>query len=384
MQEKQTYDYIIAGAGCAGLSLAVHMVKSGKFTDKQILIADKDTKQKNDRTWCFWEEEPGMFEELVYHRWEKTWFHGQGFSKCLDLSPYTYKLIRGIDFYNWCISFLREQSNVRFITGEITGMETQSDGAVITIGGKSFRANYIFSSIREEKPVLHKKDYYLLQHFKGRVIETKEPVFNPDEATLMDFRVGQGEGTTFVYVMPFSSTKALVEYTFFTEKLLEPGAYDALLDKYISQQLGCNEYTITEEEFGVIPMTNHRFPVSNGNIIYIGTAGGQTKASSGYTFRFIQKHAASIVESLVATGKPHAVKKNHSRKYRFFDSVLLHILTHKTLAGDKIFTRLFQKNEPQRVLGFLDNETSLRKEISIISTLPTWPFLKAALRQRIY
>ena len=381
MQDQYTYDYIIAGAGCAGLSLAVHLVQSGQFSDKKILLVDRDSKQQNDRTWCFWEKEPGLFEELVYCQWEKAWFHSNGFSKLMDLAPYKYKLIRGIDFYNWCHALLQKQPSVSFVNGEISGMETKDTGASLIVNGVQYQSQYIFSSIREEKPVLDKKDYYLLQHFKGRIIETAEPKFTPGEATLMDFRVGQEEGTTFVYVMPFSEKRALVEYTFFTEKLLEPAVYDSLLDKYINNQLGITNYQTTEEEFGVIPMTNHHFPVQKGNIIYTGTAGGQTKASSGYTFRFIQKHAAAITQSLIRTGTPFNQPKNHKRKYRFYDSVLLHVLTHKLLPGDKIFTRLFKKNEPQRVLGFLDNETSLREEIGIISTLPTWPFLKAALHQ---
>jgi hypothetical protein len=59
------YDYIIAGAGCAGLSLAVHMIHSGKFPDKKILFIDKHPKKFNDRTWCFWENQPTIFDPIV-------------------------------------------------------------------------------------------------------------------------------------------------------------------------------------------------------------------------------------------------------------------------------------------------------------------------------
>ncbi len=98
-------------------------------------------------------------------------------------------------------------------------------------------AEYIFNSIVFLKPELKKKEYYLLQHFKGWIIETENPVFNSSEATLMDFRVSQQHGTTFVYVMPFSATKALVEYTLFTEKLLDPLQYDEGLKEYIKELL---------------------------------------------------------------------------------------------------------------------------------------------------
>src|SRR6185295_19576215 len=108
----------------------------------------------------------------------------------------------------------------------------------------------------------------------------------------------QHHGTTFVYVMPFSTTQALVEYTLFTDRLLEQAEYDEGLKEYISRFLNVQHYDIAGEEFGVIPMTNYVYPASNGCIINIGTAGGQTKASSGYTFRFIQKQAEQITEAL--------------------------------------------------------------------------------------
>ena len=373
------YDYIIAGAGCAGLSLAVHMIHSGKFSDKKILIVDKDEKKQNDRTWCFWEKEAGLFEPVVYQKWKQVWFHGEQFSKLLSLLPYEYKLIRGIDFYNHCFDLIKKHSNIDILSGDVKEIRTDEQGATMTLNDKKFSANFIFNSILFDKPVLKKKEYYLLQHFKGWMIESEKPFVNPEEATLMDFRVNQQHGTTFVYVMPFSATKALVEYTLFSEKLLEPGQYEDGLKEYIANNLRVDSYKITETEFGIIPMTNHRFPVNEGNIINTGSAGGQTKASSGYTFRFIQKHSAAIVNEL-SQGKHPAIKPT-KRKYHFYDSVLLNILQYKTVPGKIIFTNMFKKNKPQQVLRFLDNESSLSDELKIISSLPTWPFLKAALKQ---
>lgn len=195
----------------------------------------------------------------------------------------------------------------------------------------------------------------------------------------MDFRVGQQHGTTFVYVMPFEPNRALIEYTLFSSTLLKPEEYDEGLKEYISNYLGVSSYSVAEVEAGVIPMTNYKFPRNNGNIINIGTAGGQTKASSGYTFNFIQKHSAAIVKSL-ARGKSPVVNAA-SRRFDFYDSTLLHILHHNKVPGDHIFSRFFKKNKPQRVLRFLDNESSLSEELLLISSLPTMPFLKAALKQ---
>ncbi|MBC7874588.1 MAG: lycopene cyclase [Ferruginibacter sp.] len=378
-QEK--YDYIIAGAGCAGLSLAVHMIHSGKFSDKKILIIDKESKQKNDRTWCFWETGAGLFDPIVYKKWNTAWFHGKEFSRLLELAPYQYKLVRGIDFYEYCFALVRQHPNFEITTGDIQEIKTGAGQAWIQTGAGKLFASYIFNSILFEKPELKKGEYYLLQHFKGWIIETAIPVFNTQEATLMDFRVSQQRGTTFVYVMPFTATSALVEYTLFTGELLEPARYDEGLRNYIDEFIHPGAYQVVEEEFGVIPMTNHKFPRGAGQIVNIGTAGGQTKPSSGYTFRFIQKHSARIVENLIKKGDPYITLTGGTGRFRFYDSTLLHILQYNKLPGDKIFTGLFKKNKPRQVLRFLDNESSLSDELKIISSLPTWPFLKAALKQ---
>ena len=50
------FDYIIAGSGAAGLTLA-YMLLENEYTKKKLLIIDKDLKENNDRTWCFWQKE---------------------------------------------------------------------------------------------------------------------------------------------------------------------------------------------------------------------------------------------------------------------------------------------------------------------------------------
>lgn len=375
------YDFIIAGAGCAGLSLALHFVHSGKFNDKKILIVDKEEKNKNDRTWCFWEKENSIFEPIVFKSWEKLWFYSDKRSRLLHIDPYRYKMIRGVDFYDYCLSAIRQQKNFTLINGQINKMSSSDSGTYLFVNDQQFSAQYIFNSILFEKPELKNGEYYLKQHFNGWVIETEEKFFNPDEPTLMDFRVRQNGNVTFVYMMPFSETKALVEYTLFSDELLEPHQYVDELKDYISKFLKTDSYKIVEEEFGIIPMTNHQFLVSSGNIINIGSAGGQTKPSSGYTFQFIQKHSAALTAQLVRSGTPFLPKEKNKKKFHFYDSTLLHILHHKKLSGKKIFTDLFTKNKPQQVLRFMDNESSLTDELKIISSLPVFPFLKAALQQ---
>lgn len=376
----QGADYIIAGAGCAGLSLAMHMIRSGKFSNKKILLLDKDPKHANDRTWCFWQKEKSLFEPVVSKNWKKLWFHSEDFSGKLDILPYQYKMIRGIDFYEYCLAHISKQKNFDVLFERVDALFSDDETGVIVNGEKIF-ADYVFNSILFEKPALNKNEYWLLQHFKGWIIETEKDVFNEDAATLMDFRISQEFGTAFCYVLPFNSKQALIEYTVFSPALLEQDQYEMGLRSYIKNHLKISNFTILDKEFGVIPMTNHKFSSNQNNIINIGTAGGQTKGSSGYTFNFIQKHSKAIVNALIASGKPFV--KEESKRFNFYDGVLLKVLNDGTVPGREIFTELFKKNPVGKVFKFLDNETSVAEEIKIISTLPAFPFLKAGIRQMI-
>jgi len=371
-------DYVILGAGCAGLSLLMRMIRSEKFADKKILLIDKAPKTYNDRTWCFWEKQNGFFEEIVYKKWHSLNFYGPDYLCELDIAPYQYKMIRGIDFYNYCFEEIKKQNNVEIIFDEVKDIFFQNGTAIVSLGNKQFNTGnpIIFNSIYVSSKS-NSSDIHLLQHFKGWKIETERPVFNPAIATLMDFRVRQDEGTTFSYTLPFSETKALIEYTLFTERLLNETQYDMALEKYIREFLKIDHYKITEKELGVIPMTNEKFQFYRNGMYHIGTAGGQTKPSSGYTFQFIQKQSERILNCLM-TGHSLQDISSTPKRFHFYDTVLLRLLKERKLGGDKIFSKLFENNKASTVFKFLDNETSIREELKLIATLPAMPFLKAA------
>ena len=383
MHLKDKYDYIVTGGGCAGLSFIMHVLQEPSLAQKKILLIEKEEKVSNGRTWCYWEKDAGLFEEIVYRKWSKAWFHGSGYSSLKDLGAYSYKMIRGVDFYTHCHGVIARSGRVDIERAAVTGIQNTVNGVEVSTENQVFEGQFVFNSILFEKPQIPPNCYYLLQHFKGWIIETKEPVFDPEKPTLMDFRVDQGEGTTFVYVMPFSATRALVEFTLFTPALLEQEAYDEGLRNYLRDYLKITDYSLLEEEFGVIPMTDYEFPTWYGNILHLGTAGGQTKPSSGYTFRFIQKHAAAVVRQLVETGNPFVTKPVWEKRFMWYDRVLLHMLFHKKMPGSRIFTLLFSRNPIQRIFRFLDNETSVGQELILLNTLPQWPFMKAGWKELI-
>lgn len=375
------YHYIILGAGCAGLSLLIRMIESGKFADKKILLIDKEQKNKNDRTWCFWENGKGFFEPVVYRKWDDLIFRTHNFSSLLDIQPYQYKMIRGLDFYNYCFEKIKRQANVEIIVDEIREISQQNGQLSILLGNETVNAGnaVVFNSLYKPGSA-NNKNFYLLQHFKGWMIQAEKETFNPEVATLMDFRIQQRYGTCFVYVLPFNAKEALVEYTLFTDSLLKDERYELELKDYVNNFIGLNFFKVTSKEFGVIPMTNEKFHFFKNGVYHIGTAGGQTKASTGYTFQFIQKQTEAIVECLVNNDNLSELKFS-PRRFHFYDSTLLHLLANGKLEGKEIFGRLFSKNKASQIFKFLDNESTLVEEIKIMSTLQIRKFFKAGVAE---
>lgn len=376
------FDYIIAGAGCSGRSLAVRMLPYLESTNKRALLVDKADKNSNDKTWCFWEENPDVFEPVVYRRWNRLSFASRFINQELNIQPYQYKMIRAADFYTHTNKLLSNSNHLITIKGNVEKLYTEKQQAYVVINGETYSSDYAFSSI----PQIQKKNpgryHYLLQHFEGWVIETDDSIFEPDCATLMDFNTSQQAGTSFIYVLPLSSNRALVEFTVFSEQELSEEAYTSALEQYIREQLLCKHYIIKEKEHGVIPMSDHPIKQLKDHIIYLGTAGGFTKGSTGYTFRFIQKHTAAIVKQLTKYGHPHTPPLSAPR-FDIYDATLLNLLSSNRISGEEIFSTMFQKNNVVKILKFLDNETSLPEEVKIFSTLQKKEFAIALFNRTI-
>lgn len=375
------YDYIIAGAGGAGLSLVFHLLQT-RLRDRSVLILDRADKAQNDRTWCFWEEQAGPFEEIVYRRWQQMYFHGEGYSELLDLRPYQYKMIRSSDFYRHVKSQIAAHPNVTWQSAEIKSVRERNLGAQVGTTDGTFTADWVFNSLRSPYESLSLNGYcYLLQHFKGWVVQTPENFFVPTEATLMDFRIEQHGECRFFYVLPTDERTALVEFTLFSPQLLPEAQYDAELKHYLSRFLSLDTYTIAHQEFGVIPMTDRPFPTQQSeHVINIGTAGGMTKPSTGYTFRRIQQDSQQLIGSLLRTGRPIRHSSPWERRFHLYDSTLLHVMERDTYSAKHIFTDIFRSNPASRVLRFLGEDTSFGEELRVASAVNKSEFVRGMWR----
>ena len=373
MQTQNKYDYIIAGAGCAGYSLLYHLLQDPFLCKKKILVVDTNFNKGNDRTWCFWEDTDGPFESIVCKKWSNIEILKGRMQRLLPTAPFEYKMIQGIDFYQYISAFAKGFDNVEWIASKILSINTAHGGARVQWEGGAANADYVFSSINGER--IQSK---LWQHFKGNVVEFDVPVFDKSVARLMDFNVPQMDATAFMYLLPLTEKKALVEYTLFSPTILETAEYDLVLNTYMEEHYKGQTYNIVHTEQGAIPMTTKKITSNISSVISIGTMGDAVKASTGYAFQFIQKQTQQIVKQLKLNQTLDA--SVHYTRHQFYDAVLLYILEHKKMAGDEIFARIFKKNDAATVFKFLSNTSNLIEDIHIMLSLPTQIFLPAAIK----
>ncbi len=364
----------------AGLSLAYYL-KTSTLAHKSILIIEPQEKDKNDRTWAFWGNTDNTFEQILYKRWSSVRFcDNNNQSQILNIGNYNYKLLKGIDFYSFTINELKKVGNIEWLKESITNIDESENCAFVTTStGKKLKANYIFDSTFKLK-LDNKNNHNFLQHFKGLIIKSNKPVFNPNLPDMMDFGIEQYNECRFMYILPFDEHTAMIEYTLFTEKLLQEHEYDLELKKYILEKLQVTDYQVIESEFGIIPMSDeatNEFP--SKHVVRIGTAGGYTNPATGYTFQNTQKRLKNIVENLEKNGSPVIKVSWFQKRFLLYSSVLLNVLEQKRLPAGEVFGRLYQRNPPSQIFKFLDGETTFWEEIKIMWSTDKPKFIAAVI-----
>ena len=374
------YDYLIVGGGAAGLSLAYHMAQEPRLAGKKVLLIEPDAKDQNDRTWSYWSDKPMAFDGIAAHEWRQIAFRSPGFEQVMDLGAYRYRMIRGLDYYQFVRKALAGNPRFDFVRGAVAALENTARGVRVESSAGAFTARYAFDS---RPPNLNhlmqpQKHRYLLQHFVGWEVETEADAFNPEVVEFMDFRGEQHHEARFIYVLPFTARKALVEYTLFSETPLPKAEYEAAIGEYLASTLGGTKYRITAEEIGAIPMTDHPLPARSGaHIINVGTRSGRAKPSTGYAFKRIQQHSARLVEALARTGHPPANPTGDKWQFHLFDTLLLDIMKRRGETTRDIFRELFERNPVERIFRFLDETTSWADNLRVMNSVTPGPFMRS-------
>lgn len=372
------YDFVIAGAGCSGLSLATALSKAN--LKKSILLIDNNIHTNQDKTWCFWDTPNTSGLPFPTTIWKNLSFYSDNYEKKEKILPLNYYGVKSEDFYKYNYDVLKNAKNIDIIEENIERIYGLESGACLETKTQKYYCHYLFNSTSISDG--HSKNYSsysgLKQHFQGWFIKAEKPVFEKNTATFMDFRTEQQQDVRFFYVLPYSDKEALIEYTIFSKQLLTAEAYDKQIEKYIHETLQIGKFTIVEREKGIIPMEFIHPNTTHTHVIPIGIVGGALKPSTGFAFSLIQKQVDQIIKSIQTDNLPFYKRKIQNR-FSFYDTILLHLLQKKEINKSAIFISLFKRNKIGSILTFLSEKTGVFSEIKLFSTLPVKLFISAVI-----
>ena len=347
------FDHIIIGGGCAGLSLAYELEIHKKLEDKTLAIIEPRAEYKRDKTWSFWKVIPHNFEDCVRKSWKEFSIKTPCDSKVVKCDNFPYQSIDSGLFYKKINEKLSKNKNIKFFKN---------------LKELNVNNSLIFNSV----PSLKDDRSNLWQHFYGIEIETNKDFFNDNTLELMNFDCEQRNNVHFFYVLPLSGKKAMIETTWLSKDDKSLKDYESQIKNYINQ-LGLKDYKINFKEEGAIPLF-HPVNDKEKNKINIGTAGGMTRLSTGYTFLNIQEHSKYIrmnIENIQNT-KRYEIGK----KYHVLDKVFLRVLEKNPEKMPNIFFNMFNDSS-DKTIKFLSNKSNIAEDISVILKMPKFTFIKS-------
>lgn len=406
MLTLEKYDIVIIGGGLAGLSLATRLAAS-RFQHLRVVVLEPRTQYVRDRTWCYWADGNPTFNESnvkphshpfqtsVAMRWP-SWevmcgaAGTRSYEAITKTGHHCYEMIPADRFYDDAKRLIESAAHVKIMKGvTIVNAVSKAENVELDTNIGKVHAGLVFDS---RPPTTLSKTAWV-QRFQGFELETDTPIFDVNRATLMDFSItadadSKAGRVHFIYVLPLSDRRALVEDTWFApvEDECDDVDYQAQIKAYLKRRFGLERYDILHHEQGALPMDPELKPAkSSGRIIKIGAGGGMARASSGYAFFETQRACDAIAEKLSAQKMLPAefqLPRWRGDVSYWMDAVFLRVLKEYPSLAPKIFFDLFAKVPPDALARFLSGVATPLDVARVVSACPKIPFLKAAFFPR--
>jgi lycopene beta-cyclase len=375
---------VILGAGLAGLSLGCALLDAG--VEREIVLIDRRREWTRDRTWCTWPgTRPTRFLELADHRWPNWRVAGPGgevISRCPQL-PYLH--LRADTVYGHALERLDRAPQVTLLADERVERVQPGEPPCVVTTRRRLEAGEVFDGrgAAAMQPIGPADGHVTLyQRFLGWEVETDSPAFDPVTATLMEFRGSSPGDLRFLYVLPFSPHRALVEDTSFGVVAVPSAQRRLALEQDLAGRLGAERWRIRYEERGKVPMSTRRVSLHPGAHVHaIGTAGGAVRPSSGYAFSRIQAHCSAIADA-VAGGRPLPARIG-SRRRSGMDAIFLRALADRPEQFGDLFVRLAERTGPAAFARFMADASTPADEAQIVAGLLGRRFLLPAARAQV-
>lgn len=375
----EDFDLVILGGGCAGLSLSMALAAQGGRCPRTLVIESR-THYTNDRTWCYWSDSTtqAAYPQPAEHLWQTMRVTQDGQCVSLDCGLTPYRMLAGRDFYSAAQTSIDGQPNVTLQLGtSVTGEpDRNGDAWTLCTSAGPVTAHSIVDTRPSQIPRLDSA--VLWQSFFGHEIECDTAIFDASTVDLMNFLAPDPRQVPFVYVLPMSSTRALVEVTVFGATPLSPSQLSARLDAAIAERVNDQPFAILRSEHGILPMGLNGAPAAiHPSFVKVGLMAGAARPSTGFAFQRIQRWAAECAHALV-TGKHPVAHQPDPLPLRAMDRIFLDVLRADPGRGGSLFFSLFSGTDPARVIRFLSGRGSGADCLAVVAAMPVLPFLRAA------
>jgi lycopene beta-cyclase len=358
-------DIAIIGGGSAGITLAT------KLSHCSAVVVEPRTPAERDCSWALWADNPQQqqFAAATKGSW-RQWRLIDDHSEVIHSSDhYRYTSLSSAQYMTQCERAL--PAGIHLVRAKAENVVAAGKGGSFTAAGQHYRAAHLYDS---RPPTMAEPS--LKQHFLGWEISTKAAIEDPHIATLMDFRVDQSRGLHFIYALPFSDHRLLIESTMISNQLEDKAWYRQAIEQWLRDQNIEIEKKIGEEA-GIIPMQTV-IPVDAATA-GIGAASGAIRLSSGYAFAGIQIQIGALAKRISAGvySVPAPISPTLIRMDKIYNRVLL----AQPELGVTMMMKTAQALDAEGFARFMLGRASVLDWTRVILAMPKMAFIKQVLRR---
>jgi lycopene beta-cyclase len=390
--EQTNGDLIIIGAGAAGLTLMLALDELDY--PHKVTVLERNKGPLNDRIWSFWDSSSGptyipeYIKSIVAHNWSSWTLSTPQQSYLMSNSSFAYCSLRSEDLSSLAQKRANAKPNFNIIYNcNVASIIGKGDMCRVDAEQKQFIANKIIDT---RPPPIQENHAGLLQCFYGEEVFVDADIFEPSAVKLMHQIKCSELGIEFVYILPFSKNRALVEFTCFSPKIVDKLILKTRLKEALEHIIKHHQYVIERSETAILPMypinqnnqLSKHSSINHQNIAYAGIAGGALRASTGYSFLSSQRWATQCALSL---HKHNALAKHAPINfiYTAMDKILLRVLLNDISMGVIVFEQMFKKVKPDRFVRFMSQQASFIDIIAVIMAMPKIPFCKVVVQSLV-
>ncbi|PSC67972.1 Lycopene beta chloroplastic [Micractinium conductrix] len=309
-QEQRTFDLVVVGSGPSGLAVADRVAAAGF----QVLIVDPNPRAPWINNFGVWIDEFAAMglEDCLDYTWDKALVHLDSSAEGARYLSRPYgrvdrpKLKRRL--LERCIAsgVMFHQAKAQDVKHGGGRSEVQCDGGVGVSGSLVVDATGHSRKLVEFDKAFNPG----YQGAYGITVMCAEPhPFDVATMLFMDWRDDHLDAhpdvkernarlPTFLYAMPFSSTKVFLEETSLVARPIIPFPELKLRLEKRMQHLGIKAVTVEDEEFCAIPMGGC-LPVRPQRVIGVGGTAGMVHPSTGYMVSRVIGAAPLIADAII-------------------------------------------------------------------------------------